>query len=154
MKTMIIMFIFIIPNFLFAKESNNKKWAITLEAGNGSIFGITSYYRINKFGVGIGAGFDYSNENIDENQYSLFLFSSTINGIYHFLGDDVYQIDGRLKFGYNYLSVNEFSMSGIELTPEILMGYKNIYGIISGVILFADETYFIPQIGVGYRFQF
>ncbi|MBI4977102.1 MAG: hypothetical protein HZC28_06435 [Spirochaetes bacterium] len=134
-----------------------KSWAVSFEAGNGAIAGINGELRWGILGAGIAAGFDYSQEKIAENDYALIFISGSAFGIIHLLGESVFILDGRLRFGYNYLYVagdSAVPSGGLEVTPEILIGAYNIYLMGSGSIIFSKRVNFIPQIGVGYRIRF
>ncbi|MBI4976977.1 MAG: hypothetical protein HZC28_05810 [Spirochaetes bacterium] len=138
-------------------DSSVRSWALSLEAGNGAIIGTTLEYRFGLFGIGAGAGFDYSIERIVAVDYPILFFSGSAIAFFHFLDESDFIIDGRLRAGYSFLQTLTAVATyggGIELTPEVLLGVYNIYAIGSCVFLFSKEINIIPQIGIGYRLRF
>lgn len=139
------------------KEGSAKKWALSLEAGSGNILGLT-FARQKLAGlldIGIGGGFNTSNELVGEETYFMLFLNGNISGTFHIIDKNNFDVSARLEFGYDSLSVGgKFSSYTFDLTPALLAGYKNFYAALSGVYLLSKESVFVPQIGVGYKFQF
>ncbi len=134
----------------------DKKWVASLEIGSGNIVGLTFGRALSKsIDAGLGAGFDAYNQTIGEQKYSTLFLNGNIFGLYHVVDKNGIDISGRLQLGYNVLKVGkDFSTKSFDLTPAMLAGYKNIYAILSGVCMLTKEFTFVPQIGIGYRYQF
>jgi tetratricopeptide (TPR) repeat protein len=136
--------------------AGSKNWALNIEAGAGNILGL-SFARqnlIKSLDAGIGTGFDVSEETAGTEKVSLFMMNFNAFGLYRFYENNNFIIAGRLQLGYNILQAGSFPTGAMDITPAVLGGYMNFYAIISGVLLLTNETAFIPQIGIGYRFQF
>ena len=132
-------------------------WALSLEAGSGNILGI-GFARKNLLGpldIGIGAGVNYEKPAIGDNNYNLWYFNGNTFSTYCFFDNKSFTFSARLQIGYDILSAGTgLNTQSWDLTPGILIGFKNLYAALSGVCLLTKEFAFIPQIGLGYGFHF
>ncbi len=138
------------------RKTMQKKWALQAEAGAGNIIGI-SCARMNlikSLDAGIGTGFDLNSETFEGEKYSLLMVNFNAFGLYRFFEKNKIMVAGRVQLGYNILKTGSISSGAMDVTPAILSGYMNFYAIISSAIMLTKETSFVPQIGIGYRYQF
>jgi hypothetical protein len=107
------------------------------------------------FEAGLGTGFDLSSERIGDADYTLFLMNASLLGSWHMLRKDSLDLLLRLQAGEDFLFAGKkYSTAAFDLTPAFQAGYKNIYAVVSGVCIFTKKFAFVPQLGIGYRFEF
>ncbi len=139
------------------KSTIAKHWALSLEAGSGNILGL-SFTRQNLSGpvdIGVGAGFNFQKQDIEAEKYNVYYINGNVFSRYKFIDKNSFQISGRLQLGFNFLSAGgTLSTQSWELTPGALIGFKNMYAAFSCALLLTKEFTYVPQIGLGYRFQF
>ncbi len=138
-------------------EMQKKNWAVSIEAGTGNILGlgISRQNAVKRIDIGAGAGFNYKKDNIGEEKYNLLSFNGNVFSSFHFLGKNDFSLSGRVQAGFNALSAGKnFSTQSWDLTPGLIAGVKNIYAAFTCAFLFTKEMATVPQIGIGYLWEF
>lgn len=153
-KVVLCVFALLILTVLQLRAEDSRKWFISIESGAGTLAGLTAGHILDsRWSMGVGSGVDFSSFTVLEKNHSSVLLNVNIFAEYKFLNEDKAEISGRLKAGYDWLKVGTYGVSCFEVAPEILAGYRNMYVIFSGIVMFTEKTVFLPQIGAGYRFR-
>ena len=138
-------------------EPDKKNWGFSVETGSGNMLSIAcARQNITKFiNIGTGAGFNYKKESIGIKDYGFIdLNGNVFSSLLLFTKDNIH-LSGRVQFGYDYLSADGDFFSGIwDITPALMFGFKNFYAAFSYAVLLTKETAYVPEIGIGYQFQF
>ena len=141
---------------LLAQEAaalKNPKWSAFVEMGSGSLINLSGSYTLSrKLEIGAGTGFTPATLSVQDSKFDSFLFNFNIFAAYPLLRKETSEVQIRIKPGFNILVVDSYKTTCFELTPELLLGDRHLYALVSGIILFTKEVTFVPQIGIGYRF--
>jgi hypothetical protein len=134
-----------------------KPWEASLELGAGTLIAATfSYMRI-----GLTAGFDVGKEEVENAQYnsSLIHLALFYNLNLRFLlpkkTPQWLSLNLRPKVGLNFVTVDKFFTTAYEVSPQVLLGYRDFYALLSPSYLICDvENILLFQLGIGYRIIF
>lgn len=153
-----ILLLLILSTLILAGEQDksiNLLWNI--EVGGGDMintYGLISLTKIPEFYFGFGGSFTYEKEEHFGVEYSQYFY--TISGV---VGYKLFNLSGiifdlRERIGNEFMSIGDYSSSGILFSTDMLVGYKNVFGVLAIPVFFGKEENAIDvRLGLGYQFN-
>ena len=103
---------------------------------------------------GLGGAFTYGKEEYFGVEFSQYFY--TISAV---VGYKLYNLanitfDVRERIGNEVMTIGDYSSSGLIFSTDLVIGYKNMFGILAIPIFLGDEATGInARIGLGYQFN-
>ncbi|MBI4977381.1 MAG: hypothetical protein HZC28_07870 [Spirochaetes bacterium] len=144
------------------EREHQRRFGVSLEAGGGNLVTVLLDWNFSgPFSVGMSAGFDHWQENISNVTVRQTLMNCSVFAAYRVIGSphEMYSIDVRLHAGYSFLYLAppfDTLSHALELTPSAVAGVYNVYAVVSCLVFFpvSGGPALLPQLGIGYRFDF
>ena len=130
---------------------------LDLEAGGGDMinaYALCGLKVLPKFYFGFGGAYTYWEEEYFGINYSQHFY--TISGV---LGYEMFNLssitfDLRARIGKEFMSMKDYSASGIVLSTDLLIGYSDFYGVLAVPLFIGKEGNVMDvRVGLGYEFE-
>jgi gamma-glutamylcyclotransferase (GGCT)/AIG2-like uncharacterized protein YtfP len=132
----------------------SKKFFIEFEYGAGHILNAFLSFNFGRFGLGFGSSYTIDKIEIyGEKFYAhLFNFVGLLN--LNLIQSGYFWMDFREKIGNEYVKIDKYSIKGLFLSTDLLIGYYGFFAEVALPIFVGKlETITDIQIGIGYRIR-
>ena len=132
----------------------SKKFFIEFEYGAGHILNAFLSFNFGRFGLGFGSSYTIDKIEIYGEKFYAHLFNFVGFLNLNLIQSGYFWMDFREKIGNEYVKIDKYSIKGLFLSTDLLIGY---YGFFAEVALpiFVGKLEVVTdiQIGIGYRIR-